>query len=166
MAAIAPKTMDGPTHFDHEQNGGVTPSNGQYVTFMCSGRAYGIDIMRVREIRSWSPTTELPEQPTGSCGVLDIRGEVVQVFDLNLVLTGESAQITDGHVVLVVTMEDRTMGILVDAVSDIIEITEKEMRAPPPTKSGKPGMVSGVAKREDTIIAIFDLPALLSSVHL
>ncbi|MGV8856860.1 MAG: chemotaxis protein CheW, partial [Devosia sp.] len=60
----------------------------QFVTFTCSNRAFGVDIMSVREIRSWSPVTELPGQPHGAKGVLDIRGSVVQVYDLAVMLGG------------------------------------------------------------------------------
>ena len=134
--------------------------NGQYVTFVCGSKAYGIDIMLVREIRSWSPTTELPEQPQGGRGVLDIRGEIVQVYDLNAMLGGGFTEVTDGHVVLVLSIGGQNVGILVDAVSDIIHVGKDDMRpAPASQRQQSGGVVSGLARHEDTIVAILDLSA-------
>src|ERR1700712_468722 len=83
-----------------------TSVTNQFVTFTCDGRAFGIDIMSVREIRSWSATTELPSQPFGAKGVLDIRGSIVQVYDLQVMLGGHGGGgANSGQVVLVVSMD-------------------------------------------------------------
>lgn len=139
----------------------ATDLNGQYVTFRCDGRNYGIDIMSVREIRSWSPTTVLPDQPHGACGVLDIRGEVIQVFDLSAKLGGSMTEATEGHVVLVVAVDGAQVGILADSVSDIIEVSPADMREPPKSRGGRSGLLTGLAKHEDSIVAILDLSHLL-----
>ncbi len=137
--------------------------NGQYVTFSCSGKAYGVDIMSVREIRSWSPTTELPEQPHAACGVLDIRGEVIQVFDLKALIGGGRTEVTDGHVVLVVSIAGHNAGILVDAVSDIIHVGKDDMRPVPATSRRDNAMVSGLAKHDNQIVAILNLSPVLGA---
>lgn len=161
MSAQTLQKIDEPEAFGRGGKTSEVISTNQYVTFVCNECAYGVDIMLVREIRSWSPMTELPDQPHGACGVLDIRGEVIQVFDLSLLLGAGSAKVTDGHVVLVVTIGDRTIGILVDAVSDIIEIGKDDLRPPPPNNTGGPGLVSGVAKCDDRIVVVLDLAPVL-----
>lgn len=133
------------------------PVAGQYVNFVCDNRSYAVDIMQVREIRSWSPVTALPEQPQGACGVLDIRGEVVQVYDLSLLMGGPAIEMSDGHVVLVLALPNQTIGILVDGVSDIIEVGESDIRKPPPGRTNGTGMVKGVVKREEELVAILEL---------
>ena len=162
-ASAAVKQEQKPVHLTEEATSGEAIGYGQYVTFSSNGRSYGVDIMLVREIRSWSPMTELPEQPTGACGVLDIRGEVVQVFDLSMLLGSGATQVTEGHVVLVLAIAGQTIGILVDAVSDIIEIRTEELRPAPPNRTGGPGVVSGIAKYEDNIVAVLDLAPILGS---
>ncbi len=136
-------------------------ANSQFVTFSCAARNYGIDIMAVREIRSWSPVTEVPDQPQAVRGVLDIRGEVVQVFDLNLLLGSALNQVTDSHVVIIVSVADKSIGILVDSVSDIISVGAKDMRPAPPTGGNGSGVVSGMAKHKDTLFSILNLAPLL-----
>lgn len=136
----------------------------QFVTFTCSGRAFGIDIMSVREIRSWSPTTELPGQPHGAKGVLDIRGSVVQVYDLAVLLGGYGSEMNSGQVVLVVSLDRQDVGLLVDTVSDIIFAQPEDLR-PVPASGGdrSNAMVSGMFKNEDRLIAILNLNAMFPS---
>ncbi|MEQ1902316.1 MAG: chemotaxis protein CheW [Devosia sp.] len=134
----------------------------QFVTFSTGERSFGIDIMAVREIRSWSPTTELPGQPRGATGVLDIRGSVVQVFDLRTLINGKSGgEGQAGQVVLVVALRDQEVGILVDAVSDIIFANSEDMRAAPPLGDDvHHSVISGLIKTEERLIAILDLDTL------
>ena len=136
----------------------------QFVTFTCSGRAFGIDIMSVREIRSWSPTTELPGQPHGAKGVLDIRGSVVQVYDLAVMLGGSGSDNNSGQVVLVVSLQSQDVGLLVDTVSDIIFAQPEDLR-PVPASGGNSAnaMVSGMFKHEDRLITILNLAAMFPS---
>ena len=136
----------------------------QYVTFTCSNRAFGIDIMSVREIRSWSPTTELPGQPHGAKGVLDIRGSVVQVYDLAVLLGGYGSEINTGQVVLVVSLDQQDVGLLVDTVSDIIFAQPEDLRPVPPSGGDRSNaMVSGMFKNEDRLIAILNLATIFPS---
>jgi purine-binding chemotaxis protein CheW len=138
-------------------------TTNQFVTFTCGQRAFGIEIMSVREIRSWSPTTPLPGQPFGAQGVLDIRGKIVEVYDL-LALLGEGGFGGDsqtGRIVLVVSLGQDEVGIVADAVSDIIFAGRDDMRPAPSggQRRGEPA-VSGLVKNEDRLIAILNLAAL------
>lgn len=160
---VAQDAIDTPLGLDDQEAAGNRDGNGQFVTFSCNDRHYGVDIMAVREIRSWSPTTELPEQPQGACGVLDIRGEIVQVFDLGQLVGDGRTGVTDGHVVLVVSLESQTIGILVDAVSDIIEVGAEDIRTPPQSGAHAKGVVAGLAKRDETIVTILNIARLLEA---
>ena len=140
-----------------------TNVTNQFVTFTCGTRAFGIDIMAVREIRSWSPITELPNQPFGATGVLDIRGSIVQVYDLSAMIGGRGGfdEPNGGQVVLVVSLETQDVGLVVDAVSDIIFAQGEDLRPVPANSArGAGGAVSGLVKNEDRLIAILDLRAL------
>lgn len=134
----------------------------QVVSFTCNDLAYGIEITSVREIRSWTPTTELPGQSRGACGVLDIRGNVVEVFDLASMLGGTSRDGKSGQIVLVVSLGAHNIGILADAVSDIIDASPADLREVPANRlrNANDQYVSVLVKHEDRIIAVLNLEAL------
>lgn len=147
----------------------ATPPAGrpnQFVTFSAGDQSFGVDIMSVREIRSWSPTTQLPGRPLGAKGVLDIRGSVVEVFDLSAILGGSDTQPLPGHVVLVVSIDETNVGILVDSVSDIIFAEPEDFREAPGAGMDEAGSkVSGLVQQDDRLIAILDLAALFPSLR-
>lgn len=154
MSALAEERYD-----DLAQEGrGEDEAANQYVTFTCSDRAFGIEIMSVREIRSWTPTTLLPDQAFGALGVLDIRGKVVEVYDLAAMLGGNMTEAKPGNVVLVVARGDREVGILVDSVSDIIDARDEDRRSSP--NGGEDKMVSHLISNEDRLVAILNLSRL------
>jgi purine-binding chemotaxis protein CheW len=138
------------------------PRANQFVTFNAGSRAYGVDVMAVREIRSWSPITELPDGPFGARGVLDIRGSVVEVFDLSAILGGPATEGRPGQVVLVVSIGEANFGILVDSVSDIIFAGENDFRvAPSAGRDRRNAKISGLVRQDERLIAILNLAALL-----
>ena len=133
----------------------------QYVAFELGDQYYGVEITSVREIRQWSPTTELPNQPHYGRGVLDIRGEVIPVYDLRARFGGPMVDVTDSHVVLIVSIDDRSIGILVDTVSDIIDLSTADMRpVPEGARVEEHETVTCLANHGDRMIALLDLSAL------
>lgn len=138
----------------------------QFVTFTCGSRAFGIDIMSVREIRSWTPVTELPGQSYGAKGVLDIRGNIVQVYDLGTMLDASAVKGADTQpqVVLVVSLETLDVGLMVDSVSDIIFADAESLRPVPTRERGGSGRVSALVRNDDRLIAILDLGTLFPSI--
>lgn len=129
----------------------------QFVTFTVGVNAYGVDIMAVREIRSWTKTTNLPDANHAARGVLDIRGEIVEVFDLTSLLGTAAQSANDNQVVIVVAIGDRDVGLAVDAVSDIVDAEARDF-ADPPHKGGK---VAAIVRQEEHLISILDLDVLL-----
>jgi purine-binding chemotaxis protein CheW len=140
----------------------VDATAGQFVAFSCGSTGYCLPIMAVREIRSWQPTTQLPGRISAARGVLDIRGTVVEVFDLSILLGGQPIEPTAGSVVLVLALSDRVVGILVDAVSDIIQAHPGElMRVPDQSAAtGATGQVSAMVNYQDRLIGILDLDVI------
>lgn len=107
----------------------------QYVSFTVAGGYYGIEITRVREIKGWSEPTSLPNAPRAMRGVLNLRGVVVPVFDLRCRFGQGDTEVSDSHVVIIVSLEDRLIGILVDAVSDILTLGPKDIMPVPKTEN-------------------------------
>lgn len=101
------------------------------VTFQTDGRAFGIDVAAVREIRGWQQTTPLPNTAQHVLGVINLRGTIVPVVDLRRRLGLGASELTRASVVIVVDIDDRQIGILADAVSDIVDVTEDEIQPAP-----------------------------------
>lgn len=130
----------------------------QFVTFTCAGQNFGIDIMSMREIRNWSPVTPLPAQKPDVLGVIDIRGRVVPVHDLALRIGCSIERQTqhEGKVILVLKVAGHDMGLLVDSVSDIIEINADDMLPVPQIEGSAAKFLAGIARQGDTLVAILD----------
>jgi purine-binding chemotaxis protein CheW len=103
----------------------------QLVCFTIGDETYGIDIRAVREIRAWSATTLLPNAPDFVRGVINLRGTVVPILDLRARFGRGQTEPTKVHVVIVVSIESRVVGILVDTVSDILAVAETDIRSVP-----------------------------------
>lgn len=94
----------------------------QFISFTVGGGEYAVDIMAVREIRRWSDTTPLPNAPAHVRGVINLRGVIVPIFDMRIRFGQGPTAPTHWHVIIIVNVESRLVGILVDAVSDILDV--------------------------------------------
>ena len=150
---------------DPDQDG-AQDTQHQYVTFLVDDRSYGIDINLVREIKQWSATTALPHQPSYTRGVLNLRGTIVPVHDLRARFTGERTETSASHVIVIVWIGTKTVGILVDAVSDIISVAEQEIKQVPSGHiGGEAATISGLVSGDDLMVAILDLGALFPNIE-
>jgi purine-binding chemotaxis protein CheW len=103
-------------------NDPATAPTVQQLTFSLAGEEYGADILSVREIRGWSRVTRIPQTPSYLLGVLNLRGAIVPVMDLRLRFGLEREAYDQNTVVIIVAVVERLFGIVVDAVSDVVDI--------------------------------------------
>ena len=108
----------------------------QYFSFFLGGEVYGIDILRVQEIRGWEPTRSLPDTPAHVIGVLDLRGIIVPVIDLRVRFGLPDPEYSATTVVIVMNIREdhgktRIIGAVVDAVSDVLDIAGRDIKAVP-----------------------------------
>lgn len=107
----------------------------QFLTFELAGEAYGIEILRVQEIRGWESVRELPNTPDYIKGALNLRGEIVPIIDLRERFGMEKTEYSPITVVIVLCVESiqgsNVMGIVADAVSDVLDITLADIKATP-----------------------------------
>ncbi|MGH8145834.1 MAG: chemotaxis protein CheW [Rhodanobacteraceae bacterium] len=103
----------------------------QQLTFTLAGEEYGVDILAVREIRAWSRVTRIPQTPEYVLGVLNLRGAIVPVMDLRLRFGLPREGYDDTTVVLVVAVEDRLFGLVADAVADVFDAPEDQIKPVP-----------------------------------
>jgi purine-binding chemotaxis protein CheW len=107
----------------------------QYLTFMLNGEEYGVDILRVQEIKGWNATTRIPNTPQYIRGVINLRGSIVPIIDLRSRFSMPPIEYTATTVVIVVKVQhlglERTIGFVVDAVSDVYNVSAEQFRAAP-----------------------------------
>ncbi|WP_298835786.1 chemotaxis protein CheW [uncultured Roseobacter sp.] len=138
----------------------------ELLTFQLADQEYSLDIMSVREIRGWTQTTPLPHAPSYMKGVINLRGTVLPVMDLSQRLGLKAREHSDRNVIIVVSHEDTMTGLLVDAVSDIIAITEDDLQPPPEVNTGNvPSVVSSLTLIDERMIRVLDLGSVVASVQ-
>jgi len=143
---------------DHDVESGMMV---QFVSFKVDDSEYGIDIMAVREIQGWVKVTTLPNTPEYVRGVLNLRGTIVPIFDLRCRFGNGRTDATTLHVVIIVAVGERTMGLLVDAVSDILTINTEEILPVPEIEArGDQRFLTGLITVQERMVAILEIERL------
>ncbi len=138
----------------------------QYISFTIGDDHYAVEITMVREIKGWIPTTDLPNSPDYMRGVINMRGVIVPVFDLRTRFQRGTTEPGSTHVVIIIRLEERTIGILVDAVSDILTIASADILAVPDQDvNPEYSFMEGLVSVEGKMVAILK-PDLLFQVDL
>ena len=133
----------------------------ELITFEVGGQVFGIDIMAIREIRAWSPTTRLPHVPYYVAGVVNLRGTVLPVLDLAARLGWDPTDPTPRHAIIVTQLGSQACGLIVDSVSDIVTIPNDALQPPPTTANDSiVGFLEGLAAIEDRMVMVLNLAAL------
>jgi len=146
-------------------------STDQYLTFLLAGEEYGLDILRVQEIKGWDDATKIPNTPKYIKGVINIRGTIVPIVDLRVRFNLEDLDYGATTVVIVLKVlaenKSRIMGIVVDGVSDVYNVPHKDMKPPPDfgTAIGTE-FVSGLATVQEKMVIMLDIDKLLNSADL
>jgi purine-binding chemotaxis protein CheW len=137
----------------------------QYITFRSGEQEFGADIMAVREIRGWTQTTSLPHAPSYVCGVINLRGVVLPVVDLSARLGRAMTETSSKHVIIVVKAAERTIGILVDAVCDILTVSPGEIQPTPElARDEQATFVEGIAILDTRMVTVLNIVRLAESL--
>src|ERR1700761_3452484 len=140
-----------------------TAISTEFISFAIGDEQYGVDIMAVREIKGWSGVTQLPNQPEYMRGVLNLRGVMVPIVDLRCRFGQGLTEATPVHVVIVVQVDNKTVGLLADRVLDIISVEAAQIQPVPQVSRGlRADFLSGLVTVDETMIALIDLDRLLS----
>jgi purine-binding chemotaxis protein CheW len=126
-------------------SGRAAARSGEYLTFRLGGEEYGIDILRVQEIRSYEPPTRIANAPHFIKGVVNLRGVIVPIVDLRLKLGCDTAEYNGFTVVIVLNVRGRVVGAVVDSVSDVLELAADHIKPAPELASGiDSGFITGI----------------------
>ncbi|MDV7145719.1 chemotaxis protein CheW [Tropicimonas sp. TH_r6] len=134
----------------------------ELLSFRVGEQEYSVDIMSVREIRGWTRPTPLPHSADYVCGVINLRGTVLPIIDLSRRLAIKVEEASERNVIIVAHIRQQTVGLLVDAVSDILAIPESEMHPPPETASdNERSFVKALTIVDGRMLRILDLESVL-----
>jgi purine-binding chemotaxis protein CheW len=136
---------------------------GQYLSFLLASEEYAVDILRVREIRGLCPITPLPNAPPHVQGVMNLRGAVVPVVDLRLALGLPRIEYGKFTVIIVLSVQNRTIGFVVDSVCDVLPLTPSDIdRAPDLGPRVDGAMVSGIARAQGRFVVLLDTDRIVA----
>ncbi|MHB8067886.1 MAG: chemotaxis protein CheW [Desulfobaccales bacterium] len=162
MAQAAP-------HFQEDAT--RTAKEGKYLTFTLAREGYGLEILKVREIIGIMDITPLPQMPPYMTGVINLRGRIIPVIDLRLRFDMQGAAYTERSCIIVVEVENGgnrvPIGVVVDAVSEVLNIGREEIEPPPSfAVRVQSDYLLGIAKTKGGIKILLDLQWLLTSAEL
>ena len=145
-----------------------TPVHGEFLTFRLGAEEYGIDILKVQEIRSYEPPTRIANSPAFIKGVVNLRGVIVPIVDLRIKLNCEFAPYTDLTVVIVLNVKGRVVGTVVDSVSDVLQLSQDAIKPAPDLSSAvDSSFITGIgcvkSGDEQRMLILMDIEALMSS---
>lgn len=140
---------------------------GEFLSFALGEEQYGVDILKVQEIRGYDAVTRVPDAPDYIKGVINLRGTIVPVIDLRLKLRLKEARYDAFTVMIVLNVEDRVVGIVVDSVSDVIPLADEQIRPTPEFGAAvDTRFISGIGTVEDRMLILLDIETLLDSADL
>ena len=140
----------------------------QVLTFVLGNETYGVDILRVQEIRGWSAVTKIPHAPPHVLGVLNLRGSIVPIVDLRMRFSLDRAEYTAVTVIIVVSVMSaagrRDFGVVVDGVSDVVDVNTEEVKAAPELGAkGATDYIRGLVPVSERMVVLLDIDRLIGS---
>ena len=144
----------------------VQEASRQVLSFRLEDEIYAVDILRVREIRGFAAVTKMPEAPAHMLGVLNLRGSIVPIIDMRRRIGMIAIEPTPQTVVIVLSVggarEGRHFGLVVDGVSDVLDIPRQDIRPAPEIVSGHgEDLVSGLAQVSERMVMLLDIDRML-----
>ena len=150
-------------------------NGGEFLTFRLGAEEYGIDILRVQEIRSYEQPTRIANAPSFIKGVVNLRGVIVPIIDLRLKLGCDKAEYNDFTVVIVLNVKGRVIGAVVDSVSDVLELTRDNIKPAPELNSAvDSSFITGIGTvrqgngddASERMLVLMDIEGLMSSAEM
>jgi purine-binding chemotaxis protein CheW len=140
---------------------------GEFLTFRLGAEEYGIDILRVQEIRSYEVPTRIANAPAFIKGVVNLRGVIVPIVDLRVKLGCETVEYNEFTVVIVLNVAGRVVGAVVDSVSDVLELSKDAVKAAPELASSvDTSFITGIGNVGDRMLILMDIEAFMSSADM
>ena len=151
----------------HEAARAAAAAGGEFLTFRLGAEEYGIDILKVQEIRSYEPPTRIANAPSYIKGVVNLRGVIVPIVDLRVKLGCDSCEYNGFTVVIVLNVKGRVVGAVVDSVSDVLELAGDAIKAAPEMHTAvDTSFITGIGSINERMLILMDIEALMSSADM
>ena len=151
----------------HEAARASVAAGGEFLTFRLGAEEYGIDILKVQEIRSYEQPTRIANAPAFVKGVVNLRGVIVPIVDLRVKLACETVEYNSFTVVIVLNVRGRVVGAVVDSVSDVLELSRDAVKAAPEMSTAvDTSFITGIGSINDRMLILMDIEALMSSAEM
>ena len=142
----------------------ATAPAAEFLTFALGSEEYGVDILKVKEIRGYDAVTRLPDAPDYIKGVINLRGTIVPVVDMRLKFRLERAEYTALTVMIVLNVADRVVGMVVDSVSDVVQLNAEQVRAVPEIGATiDRQFLTGIGTLDERMLILLDIERLMAS---
>lgn len=135
----------------------------QLVVFRLAREEYGLPITRVQEINRVAPITKLPQTPLFMEGIINLRGRIIPVIDLRKRFQLEVTEHTDNTRIIIVEVNGQTIGVIVDAVNEVVRLEQEQIEPPPPSFVLDAQYIHGVGKVDGRLLILLNINAVLSS---
>jgi len=143
------------------------PKSQQFLTFLLEDQEYGLEIFKIREIQGYSPITPIPNVPAHVRGVMNLRGTVLPVVDLRMKFHLPTVEYNKYTVIVIATVGEKTVGLLVDAVSDVLTVELDAIREAPDFGAAvDTRFINGVFQSKDHLAVALNLEELLTDSEL
>jgi purine-binding chemotaxis protein CheW len=151
----------------HEAARAAAAAGGEFLTFRLGAEEYGIDILKVQEIRSYEQPTRIANAPSFIKGVVNLRGVIVPIVDLRIKLNCETVEYNSFTVVIVLNVKGRVVGAVVDSVSDVLELGSGTIKpAPEMHTSVDTSFITGIGSVNDRMLILMDIEGLMTSADM
>ncbi len=139
-------------------------AEGEYLTFVLGAEEYGLEILKVQEIRGYDAVTQIANTPEFIKGVVNLRGKIVPIVDLRIKFNLGKVEYNEFTVVIILNLHGRVVGIVVDGVSDVIALKEDQIRdVPSLVTSIDTKYIVGLATLEQRMLILVDIEQLMTS---
>jgi purine-binding chemotaxis protein CheW len=139
-------------------------SGGEFLTFILGSEEYGVEILKVQEIRSYEAVTKIANTPDFIKGVINLRGSIVPIIDLRMRFKLAHAEYNDSTVVIILNLSNRTIGLVVDGVSDVIQLKSSQISPVPELVSSiDTKYLLGLGTADERMLILVDIEQLMSS---
>ena len=150
---------------DHQAHSEVAPR--EFLSFVLGDEHYALDILSVKEIRGYENVTKIANAPPFIKGVINLRGDIVPIVDMRIKFNVGEASYNEFTIVIMLNMNERIVGIVVDSVSDVIRLTVDEIRPPPEFGVAFDSRyLMGLVDIEDQMVILVNIERLISSDEL
>lgn len=150
------------TQCDTEAVGSTAAGTNQYLTFTLGDEEYGLEILKVQEIKGHLGITPIPNTPPEIKGVMNLRGTVVPVVDLRVKFSMEPRDYDKFTVIILVNVGERILGLVVDAVSDVLDIPAGQVRPAPELGRTDTRFIVGMATVAEKLVVLLDVAKLVA----